>query len=484
MDDKLSQLLETQTAILEYLAKKEKNDNGDMHTKTPAQFSTYTNLHGSGGIWAVNGLERDIITAHVRPYGLASALPLIPSVYQDPRFGVLTGFSAAIGNQPDHACDDAPYGYMKACTLTARFGRLRFDTPTIDMNDVMLRLHRGDFTDLMLQGRILGLTDLVPSGLDESSVLNVVTAAEMVTVGVATERALTTQLWQGTWGTANQFPGLDFQIATGHVDAETNTLCPAVDSDVKDFAYADVCGTTRSIVEYLSMLEYYLTNNATTMGLDPVKWVIVMRPQLFYELTACWPCQYNTNKCATAIDSNAIGGVVIDGRDNTRERDAMRNGRYIDINGNRYDVVLDTGIFEHTSNENGNLLAGEYASTIYMVPLTIRGNMPVTYREYVDYRKAQPDVAQLRGVNSFFWTDNGIYSWAYEEIKWCYKLSLKTEQRVILRAPHLAGRIDHVKYSPLQHLREPEPTSPYWVDGGVSMRTAMGEPYAVWDTRQ
>lgn len=476
MDEKLLELLENQNAILKELVGKK-----ELHTKTPANFSNYTPLHGSGGIFAVPGLEREIVTAHVRPYGLASELPLLPSVYLDPRFGAITGFTDSIGNQPDTACEDAPYGYMKACTLTARFGRLRFDTNTIDMDDVMLRLHRGDFTDLLLQGRLLGLTDLVPSGMNENQVLNLVTMSEMVGVGVQTERALTTQLWQGTWGVAHQFPGLDVQIATGHKDAETGTLCPAIDSDVKDFAYDDICGDGRDIVEYLSMLEYYLTTNAMTMGLEPVKWVIVMRPQLFFELTACWPCAYNTTKCSPAVATNA--SVTIDGRDNTRERDAMREGRYIDINGKRYPVVLDTGIFEHNNINNGNLLAGEYASTIYMVPLSIRGGMPVTYREYVDYRQAQGDVNLLRGANSFFWTDNGVYSWAYEEVKWCYKLSLKTEQRVVLRTPHLAGRIDHVKYSPLQHVREPDPDSPYWVDGGVSIRGGLGTPYAAWSGR-
>jgi hypothetical protein len=42
-------------------------------------------------------------------------------------------------------------------------------------------------------------------------------------------------------------------------------------------------------------------------------------------------------------------------------------------------------------------------------------------------------------MQDFFWTDGGVYSWAIEQIKWCYKLSLKTTQRIVLRSPHLAG---------------------------------------------
>lgn len=470
----LIKLLETQAEII-------KEMKGDLHTKTPANASNYTPLHGGGGIFSSAGLEREIISAHVRPFGLASRLPALPTVYQDPRFGMLTGFTDDIGSQPDTACEDAPYGYMKACTLTARFGRLRYDTNTIDIDDVMLKLHRGDFSDLRLYGELLGLTNLPPSGMPVGDVLDVVTAAEMVGVGVRTERNLNRQLWQGTYGTDHEFPGLDVQIATGQKDADSGVYCPAADSDVKDFNYDAVDGSGRDIVEYLSMLEYYLTWNAASMGLEPVQWVIVMRPQLWFEVTAVWPCAYNTTKCAPAAATNST--VFLDGRENTAERDNMRNEKYIDINGNRYPVVTDTGIFEHNSTNNGNLIPGEFASNIYMVPLTIRGGLPVTYREYVDYRQAQPDVNLLRGANSFFWTDNGMFTWAYEEVKWCYKLALKTEQRVVLRAPHLAGRIDNVKYTPLQHVREPDPDSPYHYDGGVSLRDALSEPWAAWSSR-
>ena len=159
-------------------------------------------------------------------------------------------------------------------------------------------------------------------------------------------------------------------------------------------------------------------------------------------------------------------------------RDEMRNGMYIDINGNRYPVVADDGIFEHTNVNNGNLALGEYASSIYMVPMTITGGFPVTYREYVDYRMANRDIALLRGKENF-WTDDGMFMWAYEDTNFCYKLKVKTEQRIVLRTPQLAGKIQNVKYSPLQHLRSYDPASPYFQDGGVSLR-GNETTYAVW----
>jgi len=448
-----------------------------LYEKTAATTQTAQRLHGDTGLFAVPGLEREIVTAHIRPRGISAVLPLLPSVDEDPRFGAITGISDDYGTEPANACDDAPTGYIKACNLTARFGMIRRDTETIEMDKVMLRLHRHDPTDLVLRGRLLGLTNLAPSGMNEQQVLNIITMSEMVNTAVRTERALNSQIWQGTTAIANQFPGLDAQIATGQVDADTNTTCPALDSDVKDYNL-NTLGV--DIVQYLSQLEWYLNYNAEAMGLDPVEWVLVMRPDLWFELTAIWPCAYNTNRCSSAVGSNST--VYLDGRENVAERDAMRNGMYLDINGRRYRVIVDTGIFEHNSTNNGNLIPGQYASSIYMVPLTISGSMPVTYRQYVDYRAAAPDVRLLRGLEDFFWTDAGVYSWAVEQIKWCYKLALKTEQRVVLRTPHLAGRIDNILYEPLQHLRDPDPDSAYWFDGGVSTRSAISSPNAVWQS--
>lgn len=447
--------------------------------KTAATTHTAQRLHGDTGLFAVPGLEREIVTAHIRPRGISSILPLLPSVNEDPRFGAITGISDDIGNEPVNACDDAPTGYIKACNLTARFGMIRRDTETIEMDKVMLKLHRHDPTDLVLRGRLLGLTNLEPSGMNEQQVLDVITMAEMVNTAVRTERVLNAQMWQGTTAIVNQFPGLDSQIATGQMDADSGILCPALDSDVKDYNLQLVGA---DIVTYLSQLEWYLNYNAQSMGLDPVEWVLVMRPDLWFELSAIWPCAYNTNRCASNVAGTST--VFVNGTEMVSERDALRNGMYLDINGRRYRVIVDTGIYEHNSTNNGNLIPGEYASTIYMVPITITGGFPVTYRQYVDYRRSAPDVNLLRGLEDFFWTDAGVYSWAVEQIKWCYKLALKTEQRVILRTPHLAGRIDNVKYSPLQHLRDPDPDSPYWYDGGVSLRSGIGTANAVWQSGQ
>lgn len=432
-------------------------------------------LHGATGIFSTSGLEREIITAYVRPTGIAPLLPAIPNVDENPRYGSITGFTATTGTQPTHACQDAPIGYMKGCNLTAKFGLARFDTNTIEMDKVMLRLNRGDFTDLVLMGELLTSMGLRPGNINTSQALNVITMAEMMVVGANFERHLGQQLWQGT-GAGIQFPGLDVQIATGQMDADTSDLCPALDSDVKDFNWNDVCGSTLDIVEYVSMLMYYLEYNADSMGLSPVNYVIAMTKGLWQELSACWPCSYLTNRCRNSDGTNI---AVINDNVNMNFRNDMRRRMVLPVNGVDYPVVIDDGIYEYNSTNSANVPAGSFASSLYAIPLTIKGSFPVTYRQYVDYRQAAPDTALLNGKEDYFWTDNGQFSWAIDNNRWCYQLSAKTEQRVIVRTPQLAGKIQRIAYSPLQHLRDSDASSPYNYDGGVSMRPTVSYN-AVW----
>ena len=450
-----------------------------------AHTHTGITLHGPGGIFSTFGLEREIINAHIPPTGLANMLPLLPSMDTDPRFGTVTGVTDSVGDQPTNTCDAAPHAYLKGCNLTARFGRIRFDTNTIEFNEVITRYNRGDFMDLMFLGSMIGAEDvragLVPTDISETDALNIVTLAEMLVAGVQAQREIVRQLWQGNVFIDAEFPGLDSQIATGQMDADRpGVLCTALDSDVKNFGYADVCGTTRDIVEYVSMMDYYLNHNAQRMKLTPVRWVLVMRPELWYELSACWPCRYLTNRCLSAA---GVQVGVINDENNTRMRDEMRAGNFLWVNGRKMEVVTDDGIFEHDSTNNANLAPGQFASSIYQVPLTILGNFPSTYRQYLNYRSP----VALANVAAFaarrqpdFWSDNGVFSWAYDGQLWCYLLGLKTEQRVILRTPQLAGRIDYVKFTPLEHLRSPFPDSPYHADGGISVRPSPRSSFAVW----
>lgn len=253
----------------------------------------------------------------------------------------------------------------------------------------------------------------------------------------------------------------------------------SADSLIYDFGNNDVDSESVDIVEYVSMTEFYLRTLAQKTNMDPVTFALVMRPELFFELSAVWPCRYLTHRCSSASGDNP---VVINDNANVAMRDAMRNGNYIDINGRRYPVILDDGIYERDSTNTAGMPSGSYASSIYFVPLRVRNSFPVLYYEYIDYRRVQAQLAPLgAGMRNVpFWTDNGRFLWVYRENGFCFDLQAKIEPRVVLRTPHLAGKIQGVRYAPLTHLRSPYPDSAYHFNGGASLRSVPAAGFAVW----
>lgn len=474
MDEKMMQeIMKTQRMLAQGIGALVQKDL----TKTAAQFGTATEFHGDGSLLGSNPVERDVLTTHVRPLSqLSTRLPDRPNNSEHPIFATILGVTDDVGTEPTYPCDDAPQGFWKGCDITAQFGRTVRDTNTINIAQAIKKLNRGDFSDLNLIGQVLGGTNLTPGNLNQGQLLRVQTMSEMINAGIRLERLDSTLIWQGdpanntAGGGYKEPPGLDQQITTGITDMHTGNTCPGLDSYVDDFNFQLISATTpKSIVQAVSDMEFNLYWNADRMGFLPTQWAFAMKPELWQELTEVWPCQYNTNRCA----SSAMGSstVFIDGRENIAARDAMRRSMTIDVNGRSYPVVLDTGINEDTNITNANVPAGQYASGIYMLPLTVTGNFQVLYMEHLDFRMATPDINLLNGVEDFFWTDNGMFLWSVDQRKGgCYELQVVHEWRIVLRTPQLAGRIDNVRYAPGRHLRSPYADSPYFQDGGVSLR--------------
>lgn len=453
--------------------------------KTVTGTPTAVYAHGPGGIFSTAGIENIVINAHMTPRDMDALMPVFPTVYTNPIYPSLTGFSEDTGDEPDGPCDDCLGGTMQGCNLTAVFGRICRESDEIEINRVMQMINRGETTPLTILGDVLGPGNMTKMPNTPSQWLEVVTRAEMVKVAILMQRALVRMIWRGnpannTNGGYAEFPGLEMLVGTGKVDITTNTACPSLDSTVFDFNYTDVAGNIagNDIVVYISMMEWYIRHNAIRMGLDPVDWVFAMRPELWYELSAIWPCLYLTDRCRNVAAANI---AVINDRTSVDMRDAMRNGLYLPVNGRNYQVVLCDGMTEEHGDPalpdfNANLVNGEYASDIFFLPLTVRGGMKVLYWEHLDYSKASTDIALSRSGNDF-WTDGGRWFWTAERLKWCYKMSAKTEPRVVLRTPHVAGRLDNVKYTPLRHLRSPFFGDPYFLKGGVSTRTNPADSY-------
>jgi len=454
---------------------------GLKHT-SPSGTPTTNYMHGPGGIFGVSGLEQDIISTRVQPRGLIGELPAVGSMRMNPLYGYLTGYQANTGTVADGVCDDPETaGPAKSCIQTAQFGRYSFMTKEIEANRVGQQTDRGEFLDL----RLLNDPLLQPEGglLDQ----NIPGAPNLrrevlhafVEVGVAFQNELMPQLYIGNpannsaGGGSKEFPGLDILIGTNKVDALTGTECPSLDSDIKDFNYGlvdDVGVAGSDIVEVVTYMYRFLRHNADRMNFNPTTWVIAMRDELFYELTAVWPCSYLTYRCGfRQTDGTQV--VNVDAGDQIAMRDSMRQGSFLLIDGFQIPVVLDDGIDEETDADNANIAAGEFASDIYFIPMTVRGGRVVTMMQYLDYQQGAMEAISDGRATSDFWTDGGRFLWHKKPpLNWCLQWLAKIEPRVILLTPQLAGRITDVRYAPLQHTRDPFPGDSYFVDGGAVSR--------------
>jgi hypothetical protein len=271
-----------------------------------------------------------------------------------------------------------------------------------------------------------------------------------------------------------EFRGLDLLVNTGHVDAITNTTCPALDSDIKSFNYGNIKTTTNpSFHEVLEMAHYYVRNNARGQRLDPVQWVVVMRPELWQSYSALQAYQGIIATLMNASFPNATNySVNIDGQSLVNERDAVRQGMMINLNGENVRVVIDDGIAESNNANDANCDPGEYASDVYLLPIRYMGNRDAMRIDYKDYRFINGEIAATQNLIGPFYrhTPDGRFLWNIVQDGRCFKIQAEIEPRIILKTPQLAARIQNVKYVPLQHLREPDPDGSYFFKGGVSTR--------------
>ena len=261
-------------------------------------------------------------------------------------------------------------------------------------------------------------------------------------------------------GGKKSFNGLDLLITTGYTDAEGGAACPSMDSVVFDFTFEDVGATGLTgfdnIARLISALTHYITTLADGLGLDPVDWVLAMHPNLWYELSAIYPCMFLGDRCGNNVTTNNNNDFVVN------MREALRQGMYLPINGVNFPVVVDHGITQLDNSTNAVELpnANDYASSLYLVPRSILSNFPSLYLPYKDFRFANAEVAALFGGNRALdmqWTDMGKYLFVTEQNRYCFKIGGMVEPGLILRTPQLAFKITDIKYSSVKALRSPFP---------------------------
>lgn len=454
-------------------------------------------LHGPGGLFGVEGIERDMFHTRVRGTGLAWRLPSIASVTTDPLYGYITGFQDSSGDNPSGVCDDGPIvGSMKSCLQTAQFGRYTAMTRELEINRVGQRINRGEFLDLrLLNDPIvpeLG-TSIFPS-MSGKAQLNAgaEVLARWLEVGQNYVNVLGRQTYTGNptnnsaGGGYQEFPGLDILIGSNKVDAITGDNCPTLDADVKDYNYqkVDEEGTSPGIIRVLTTMYRYVMHIAESTGLMPVEWAFTMRRAAFWEITDIWACRYYSYRCST-IDGDDIDPTpMFDTGDAIAMRDSMRNGEYLMIDGKKIPVIIDDFIEEESSGDNGDIDEGCFASDLYLIPLTAQGGRPVTFFHYFDYADGPMQAVVDGRLSNFFWADGGRYLWhAKPPLNWCVQWIIKTEPRILLLTPQISGRLTNVQYCPLQHPRDAHPDDDYFVDGGVTERVSPSH-YSDWNLPQ
>lgn len=444
--------------------------------------------HGPGGNLTYPGVDMDVFHTVVGSQGLLGQLPVRPSLYANPLYEVIVGVGADSGSEKDEPCDDAvTAGLATSGILTSVFGRYERQTPELEINRIGLLNDRADPMDLRLVGspmadQLGGLFGARNPAVPGDVLRNEI-SRKMWELNTSLHNLLSQQLYSGSpannsaAGGYKEWTGLDVLINTGHRDAITGATLPSVDSLVMDFNYQNVDDSGPDIVDALTWAFFTRRDLAIRTGLNPVRWVFAMRPELFRVLTSVWPCAYFTYQCN--LSANDQARVNIDGTAQSRMRDDMWNGRYLLIDGERVEVVLDDGIAQDTQTTNGNVGPAEFASTIYIVPMSVLGGRAVTYLEHMDYNNADLQAAIREGMALV--RVDGPWLTVPKQKNYCIQWQTKIEPRIVMRTPWLAARLDNVVASPLLRTRSPFPGDPYNVGGGTTSRPGPSY-YSMWQS--
>lgn len=441
--------------------------------------------HGPGGVLTYPGVDPAVFQTMVGNLpGMLNQLPTARSVYDSPVYEVVTGVKADSGSEKSAVCDDPPAGgIMKAGKIWAPFGRYERRTRELELNRLGLLNNLADPMDLRLVGNpVMTRAGAFGDPRTPGNPLANEMAKALWERAISFNRLLARQIWRGNpannaaAGGYKEIAGFEKLVTTGYKDAETGSSLPSLDSDVKDFNYLAVHTNGDALVNAITYMARYLRSLATRTGVDPVRWVIVMREEAFYEIAAVWACSYQTYRCDTNASQNVQYNV--DSGDVIAMRDAMRAGNYLLIDGMRWEVLLDDGITEDSNTTNSHVPNGSFASDIYFVPMSVNGGQASTYLEYFDMENPSIQAAIGTGLLSDVRVSGPWMEWS-ERKNQCFWFGAKIEPRLVLRTPWLAGRLKNVVYRPLQHTRQPFPTDPYWVNGGETTRPGPSL-YATW----
>jgi len=476
------------------------NDTGAAQKNDPPLAPVGPYLHGPNGLFNRRDRENPIISAVMGPMGgVANAIPVFNGARNlDDNFGgtdfafdsLITGQTAGalddFANQPTQPCADGPVaGLLKFCTIVNTYGNYRMSTREVQIS-------RAGRVNDMVDAMTVQVANNMPDGVFGSfsgspSLQNAVSnelASRIWEMSLGLKRMFYPRVFIGSpannVGEAKDIVGLDILINAGNKrDASNNTVCTAADSDVKSFG-SNVVGASggKDIMRYIEQCDRFVTWRADRQGLGTPEYAIAMRPGLYQELAQIVPVQ-KYQQVIAVVNSVANGRATVNMNDVYNERNSMLQVPQLPVNGRMIPVVLDDTIAETGSNVAG---VPTYVSTIYGIPLTVLGGLPCTFWEYFNHDNAQARGIQGAGPDRLTWTtDGGMFRWFSDASKGCLKLNVEFSPRLRMRCTQLAWRIDSVAYQPLQHLTSWDPTSSYFVNGGVTQGDS-DKYYSSWST--
>lgn len=460
--------------------------------------------HGPSGLFNIPGTDNRVFTAMMMPVG--GVLDVIPVLnggrYSEDLFGgerlafdtmitgVTSGAADLMANQPTTDCADGPVGGLtKVCTYVNPYGRYRVGVREMSLYRAGERQDLADPITLQMMNNpvMAGMFGVPTPAASAQNVLLNEWGRRLWESSVSIRRAFAQHVWDANpaqnSGERRFLTGLNLHINTGtHIDRSGSGVCTAADSDVKDFGYDLVGGTGRDIVAYIEMMDFYTEHKARAQGLWPVEGAIVMRPDLWETISAVWPVrQYLSSMNQMGVFNNSGGRLVVDATDSLRDRNDYRRNMYLPIRGRNVPVIIDDGIPESTITTTPGLLAGNFASDIYFIPLRVMGNVPVTFFEYYNYDNAQVrGIRQLPGSDFTYTTDGGMYRHYINFKNGCINSTFEFSVRLRMVTPQLAWRLRNVRYNPLQHTSSYDPASAYWQDGGRVNQNPPPQYYTSW----
>lgn len=420
-----------------------------------------------GGLFTRPGADPDMYSTIVAPSGIRmlEELFLGTSVQTNPEYDVLSGVKTIEGSTAVNGCSPAPKpGDAKLCTLRSAFGEAYIETKQGQLNKMGGRINLAD-TDRRLLN-LAGMNNrMLPDPMRIAGNINTPLGLAYLTMYQTILREFMRVLFTGNYGSSSgiftkEFNGFDNLIIENPVDVTGNT-CAAASATIINWNNQPVSGSVggASLVDIISGLIHFITRLQEDTEL-PAIGALKMHDDLFYALTAIWPCSYLTNQCNVVNTAASSSTQFVSGKEQTDMRDAMRTDSFLWVNGMQVPVVQTTAISQ-------TAFGAGFSTTIYYVPYYALGKK-VTYIEGFD--QANTDIQQfVEASMALYRTFNGgFYAMSPLQTRFCIEHMFGFQPRLVMRTPWLAFRIQNVNYTMPGFLysRDWNPSGAYHKNGG------------------